>query len=64
MESNAQSNQITVSEIQIREREDGNSSDIPPVHVSTKVDDRSGRFDDTQANKHQKPKKGIQEGTE
>ena len=47
----------TVSEIQTREREDRTESDISPVHVSTTVDDRSGRPDDTQANKIQKPNK-------
>ena len=47
----------TVSEIQTREREDRTESDISPVHVSTTVDDRSGRPDETQANKIQKPNK-------
>ena len=37
----------TVSEIQIREREDGNNSDISPVQVSNSVDDRSGQPDET-----------------
>ena len=37
----------TVSEIQIREREDGNNSDISPVQVSNSVDDRSGQPEDT-----------------
>ena len=37
----------TVSEIQIREREDRIESDISPVQVSTSVDDRSGRPDET-----------------
>ena len=37
----------TVSEIQIREREDGINSDISPVQVSTSVDDRSGQPDET-----------------
>ena len=55
--SSTSSSSPTGSEIQIREREDGNISDILPVHVSTKVDDRSGRLDDTQGNKHQKPNK-------
>ena len=41
----------SVSEIQTREREDRTESDISPVHVSSTVDDRSGRPDDTQANK-------------
>ena len=46
----------TVSEIQNREREDQIESDISPVHVSTTVDDRSGRPDDNQANKKPKTK--------
>ena len=37
----------TVSEIQIREREDGNNSDTSPVQVSNSVDDRSGQPDET-----------------
>ena len=44
--SSASSSSPTVSEIQIREREDGNS-DISPVQVSTSVDDRSGQPDET-----------------
>ena len=55
--SSSSSSSHTVSEIQIREREDVNSSDISPVQVSTSVDDRSGRPDETQANKTQKPNK-------
>ena len=47
----------TVSEIQIREREDGINSDTSPVPVSISVDDRSGQPDETQANKIQKPNK-------
>ena len=47
----------TVSEIQTREREDPIESDISPVHVSNSVDDRSGRPDDTQANKIPKTNK-------
>ena len=43
----------TVGEIQTREREDQTESEISPVQVSTTVDDRSGRPDDTQANIHQ-----------
>ena len=38
--SSSSSSSPTVSEIQIREREDGNSSDISPVQVSNSVDDR------------------------
>ena len=45
----------TVSEIQTRERED--RIDISPVQVSNSVDDRSGRPDETQANKTQKSNK-------
>ena len=47
----------TVSEIQSQERGDRIESDISPVHVSTSVDDRSGRPDDNQANKNPKPNK-------
>ena len=55
----------TVSEIQTREREDRIESDISPVQVSNSVDDRSGRPDDTQANKTPKNKqKGNHDGTE
>ena len=45
--SSSSSSSPTVSEIQIREREDGNHSDISPVQVSTSVDDRSGQPDET-----------------
>ena len=45
--SSASSSSPTVSEIQIREREDGINSDISPVQVSTSVDDRSGQPDET-----------------
>ena len=38
--SSASSSSPTVSEIQIREREDGINSDISPVQMSTLVDDR------------------------
>ena len=44
--SSTSSSSPTVSEIQTREREDRIESDISPVHVSTTVDDRSGRPDD------------------
>ena len=56
--SSSSSPSPTVSEIQIREREDGNNSDISPVQVSNSVDDRSGQPDETQANKIQKTRKG------
>ena len=45
--SSFSSSSPTVSEIQIREREDGNHSDISPVQVSSSVDDRSGQPDET-----------------
>ena len=41
--SSSSSPSPTVSEIQIREREDWNSSDISPGQVSNSVDDRSGQ---------------------
>ena len=49
--SSTSSSSPTVSEIQTREREDPIESEISPVHVSTTVHDRSGRLDDTHANK-------------
>ena len=55
--SSTPSSSLTVSEIQTQEREDPTESDISPVHVSTTVDDSSGRPDDTQANKTPKPNK-------
>ena len=55
--SSTSSSSPTVSEIQTREREDQTESDISPVPVSELVDDRSGRPDDTQANKNPKPNK-------
>ena len=55
--SSSSSSSPKVSEFQTREREDGNSSDISPVQVSNLVDDRSGRPDETQANKNLKPNK-------
>ena len=55
--SSSSSSSPTVSEIQIREREDGINSDISPVQVSTTVDDRSGQFDQAQANKIPKTNK-------
>ena len=45
--SSSSSSPPTVSEIQIRERKDGNSSDISPVQVSNLVDDRSGQREET-----------------
>ena len=55
--SSSSSSSPTVSEIPTRERRDRFESDISPVHVSTMVDDRSGRPDHTQANKNPKIKK-------
>ena len=47
----------TVGEMSVREREDVTNSDISPVPVSEFVDDRSGRPDETQANKIPKTNK-------
>ena len=47
----------TVGDLSVREREDATNSDISPVPVSNSVDDRSGRPDETQANKIPKPNK-------
>ena len=44
--SSSSSYSPAVSEIQIREREDGNSSDISPVQVSNSVDERSSQLVD------------------
>ena len=55
--SSSSSSSPTVREIQTRERGDRIDSDISPVPVSTTVDERSGRPDDNQANKIQKPNK-------
>ena len=55
--SSASSSSPTVSEIQIREREDAPNSDTSPVQVSNAVGGRSGRPDDTQANKTPKTNK-------
>ena len=55
--SSSSSSSPTVSEIQTRERGDQIESEISPVHVSTTVDDRSGRPDDNQANKNPKTNK-------
>ena len=55
--SSTSSSSHTVSESQIREREDGNSSDISPVQVSNSVDDRSGKPEEIQANKTPKTNK-------
>ena len=55
LSSSSSSSSPTVSEIQIREREDGTVSDTSPVSVSNLVDDGSGHPDETQANKNLKP---------
>ena len=55
--SSISSSSPSVSEIQTQERGDRIDSDISPVQESTAVDDRSGRPDETQANKTQKPNK-------
>ena len=55
--SSSSSSSPTVSEIQTREREDQTESDISAVHVSTTIDDISGRPDDNQAKKNLKPNK-------
>ena len=55
--SSTSSSSLSVSEIQTREREDRTESDISPVTVSTTVEHRSGRTDDTQANQTPKPNK-------
>ena len=55
--SSTSSSSPTVSEIQSQEREDRIESDISPVQVSNLVGDRSGRPDETQANKTQKTNK-------
>ena len=46
----------TVGDVSVREREDVTQSDISPLPVSEFVDDSSGRFDETQANKIPKTK--------
>ena len=45
--SSSSSSSPTVSEIQIREREDGNISNISPVQLPSSVDDRSGQPEET-----------------
>ena len=55
--SSSSSSSPTVSEIQVREREDAPNSDISPVPVSKFVDDRSGKPEEIQANKIPKPNK-------
>ena len=55
--SSTSSSSPTVSEIQIREKEDAPNSDISPVPVSELVDDRSGKPVETQVNQTPKPNK-------
>ena len=45
--SSTSSSSLTVGEIQIRDREDGNGTDISRVQVSDSVDDRSGQPEET-----------------
>ena len=61
--SSTSSSSPTTSEIQTREREDRIESDISPVIVSTKVDDRRVRPDVEQANETPKTKKTATERT-
>ena len=59
--SSTSSSSPTISEVQTREREDRTESDIYPMHVSTTVDERSGRPGIDQASKNPKAnKKGPQ----
>ena len=63
--SSTSSSSPTVSETQTRERGDQVESDFSPLQESNTVEYRSGRPDDTQANKTPKTNlKGIQQGTE
>ena len=55
--SSSSSSSPTVSEIQVREREDTTNSYTSPVPVSNSVDDRSGQPDEIQANKIPKTNK-------
>ena len=55
--SSSSSSSPTVSEIQVRAREDRIESDISPVPVSNFVDDGSGQPEETQANKTPKTNK-------
>ena len=55
--SSSSSSSPTVGEIPVREWEDAPDSDISPVPVFEFVDDRSGRPDETQANKSAKTNK-------
>ena len=55
--SSSSSSSPTVSEIQIREREDGINSDISPVPVSELVDDGSEKPEETRVKKTSKNNK-------
>ena len=55
--SSSSSSSPTVSEIHIREQEDGINSGISPVQVSNSVDDRSGKLEEIQANEIAKTNK-------
>ena len=48
---------IFLGDLSVREREDVTNSDISPVPVSELVNDRSGKPEETQANKIPKPNK-------
>ena len=55
--SSSSSSYLLHLEISVREREDVPDSDISPVPVSELVDDRTGKPEETQANKTSKPNK-------
>ena len=55
--SSSSSSSPTVSDTKTRAREDRIESDISPVPMSELVDDRSGKPEEIQANKNQKPNK-------
>ena len=61
--SSSSSSPPTVSEIQIREREDATVNDTSPVPVSY-FDDGSGQLDETQAKKTPQTKEGNHDRTE
>ena len=53
--SSSSSSSPTVGDLSVREKEDAPNSDISPVPVSELVDDRSGKPEETQADKIPKP---------
>ena len=55
--SSSSSSSPTVSEIQIREREDAPNNDISPVPVSELVDDRSGKTEEFRKKKRRRNRK-------